>query len=334
MASSEQIKALLASHLEGDERRFYSIAMQVAAAEARKGHRKLAEELRELIDKARANSAIASTKDATLIVRPRKEIADLLAVAYPKTRLSQMTLGPRVLRRLEKILEEQRNFGRLQSHGLTPRRKLLFTGPPGSGKTMSSSAIAGELGLALFVVRLDGLITKYMGETSSKLRLIFDAMQNTRAVYLFDEFDAIGTHRGYTNEVGEIKRVLNSFLMYIEQDNSNSIIIAATNHPQSLDYALFRRFDELLEFELPSREMIEETFKSKLSAFGPVHLDFQELSKLAEGLSFADIAMACEEAVKDAVIHGRKKLVMQDVVPPLKERATFHERYGPESRRK
>ncbi|HBB88266.1 MAG TPA: ATPase [Blastocatellia bacterium] len=328
MASSEQIKALLASHITGDDRRFYAIAMQVAAAEARRGHRKLADELRELIDKARVNS-VAVTGDPTLIVRPRKEIADLLAVSYPKTRLSQMTLSARVLGRLERILEEQRNFSRLKSHGLNPRRKLLFTGPPGCGKTMSASAIAGELGIALFVVRLDGLITKFMGETISKLRLIFDAMQNTRAVYLFDEFDAIGTHRDYANEVGEIKRVLNSFLMYIEQDNSNSIIISATNHPQSLDYALFRRFDELLEFELPGRSLIAETFKNKLGSFGRVEIDFEELGKLAEGLSFADIVMACEEAVKDAVIHGRKKLTMKDIVPPLKERATFHERYRP-----
>ncbi len=167
-----------------------------------------------------------------------------------------------------------------------------------------------------------------MGETISKLRLIFDSIQNTRAVYLFDEFDSIGSRRGYTNDVGEIKRVLNSFLMYIEQDTSNSIIIAATNHPQHLDFALFRRFDELLEFELPSRELIEETLRNKLSTFKRVDVDYTELSQQADGLSFADITMACEEAIKEAVIHNLKTLTTKEVLPPLRERAAFHERYG------
>ncbi len=329
MASAEQIKALVSSYVEGDEARFLAIAMQVAAAEAQKGHRKLAHELRELIDKARASvSAGKGATGPTLIVRPKREIADLLSVSYPKDRLAHMTLASRILNRLKRILEEQRNFEKLQVHGLNPRRKLLFIGPPGCGKTMSASAIAGELGIPLFEVRLDGLITKYMGETISKLRLIFDAMQNTRAVYLFDEFDSIGSQRAFLNDVGEIKRVLNSFLMYIEQDSSNSIIIAATNHPQHLDYALFRRFDELLEFELPSRELIEETLRTKLSSFKKVEVDFLELSRKAEGLSFADITMACEEAIKEAVIHNLKTLTTQEVLPPLRERAAFHERYG------
>lgn len=329
MASAEQIKALLNSHVEGDDHRFYSVAMQVAAAEAKKGHGKLAQELRDLVDRARTGArGTRASKGPTLIARPREELADLLSVSYPKTRLSHMTLAPRVLARLKRILKEQHNFDKLNAHGLSPRRKLLFTGPPGCGKTMSASAVAGELGIPLFVVRLDGLITKYMGETISKLRLIFDAMQHTRAVYLFDEFDSIGSHRGFTNDVGEIKRVLNSFLMYIEQDESNSVIIAATNYPQNLDYALFRRFDELLEFELPSPELVAETLKNKLSSFGRVDADMETLTNAAAGLSFADVTMACEEAVKDAVIHNRKALTTEDVLTPLKERAAFHERYG------
>jgi SpoVK/Ycf46/Vps4 family AAA+-type ATPase len=333
MASADQIKALLMSHVEGDDSRFFAVAMQVAAAEAKKGHAKLAQELRDLIDRARANtSVIKSSKGPTLIVRPREELADLLSVSYPQIRLSHMTLDDRVRSRLERILREQRHFDKLKSHDLSPRRKLLFTGPPGCGKTMSASAVAGELGIPLFVMRLDGLITKYMGESIAKLRLIFDAMQSTRAVYLFDEFDSIGTHRGFANDVGEIKRVLNSFLMFIEQDGSNSVIVAATNHPQNLDYALFRRFDDLLEFELPTRELIQDTLKNKLSSFRRLNVDFDELSSASAGLSFADIVMACEEAVKDAVIHNSKVLSTEDVLGPLAERAAFHERYGRKSK--
>ena len=141
-------------------------------------------------------------------------------------------------------------------------------GRPGTGKTLTASALAGELGLPLFVVRLDGLITKFMGETAAKLRLIFEVLNQTRGVYLFDEFDSIGSTRGLSNDVGEIRRVLNSFLQMVDQDNSDSLIIAATNHVGILDRALFRRFDDVIEYDLPDRARIIETLKAKLSAFG------------------------------------------------------------------
>lgn len=328
MASAEQLKALVQSHLEDDDPRFFAVAMQVAAAEARKGHTKLAQELRALIDKARANTVVKAAKSPTPIARPREGLADLLSVSYPKIRLADMTLDSRILVRLKRILKEQRHFDKLKSHGLNPRRKLLFTGPPGCGKTMTASALAGELGIPLFVVRLDGLITKYMGESISKLRLIFDAIENTRAVYLFDEFDSIGTHRGFVNDVGEIKRVLNSFLMFIEQDASASLIIAATNHPQSLDYALFRRFDELIEYELPGIELITETLKTRLGLHEKVRLDFKKVAKAAQGLSYAEITQACEEAVKDTIINNRKVVTTNDVLATISERARFHERFN------
>lgn len=328
MASAEQLKALLESHLEGDDPRFFAVAMQVAAAEARRGHTKLAEELRAMIDKARANPIVKTAKSPTPIVKPRDGLADLLSVSYPKIRLPDMTLDSRILVRLKRILKEQRHFDKLRSHGLNPRRKLLFTGPPGCGKTMTASALAGELGIPLFVVRLDGLITKYMGESISKLRLIFDAIENTRAVYLFDEFDSIGTHRGFVNDVGEIKRVLNSFLMFIEQDASTSLIIAATNHPQSLDYALFRRFDELIEYELPGIELITETLKTRLGLHEKVRLDFKKVARAAQGLSYAEITQACEEAVKDTIINNRKVITTNDVLATISERARFHERFN------
>ena len=160
MASADQIKSLVLSHVDGDEEQFYSVAMQVAAAAARKGQGKVAQELRALIDKARSNPVIQAAKQPIPIVRPRSELAGLLTVSYPKVRLSDMTLNDQLLSRLQRIVKEQRFFDRLQSHGLKPRRKLLFTGSPGTGKTLTDSVLAGELGLPLFVVRLDGLITR------------------------------------------------------------------------------------------------------------------------------------------------------------------------------
>jgi SpoVK/Ycf46/Vps4 family AAA+-type ATPase len=328
MASSSQIKALLKSYIDSDDSRFYATAMQLAADEAKRGHGKVAEEIRKLIDDARSSKTLlAGHKFPTLIVRPNKELADLLSVSYPKIRLADMTLESKLLIRINRLLEEQRNIEKITAHGLNPRKRLLFTGLPGCGKTMSASAIAGELGLPLFVVRLDGLITKFMGESIAKLRAIFDSIQNTRAVYLFDEFDSIGTHRGVTNDVGEIKRILNSFLMYIEEDNSNSIIIAATNHPQSLDYALFRRFDELLEFGSPTKELIAEFLRKRLSEYKINKKDIEKLSSEAEGLSFADIEIACDDAVKMAILSNRKTIKLEELYKTLEERISFHDKY-------
>ena len=266
MPSADQVKALIASLTEGDEAHFYSIAMQIAAHEARMGHGKLAEEIRSLIDKAKARVRLPS-KEPIPLARPRGEVAELLSVSYPNVHLKDMVLGPRTKNKLERVIREHRAIHLIRNRGLSPRRKLLLIGRPGTGKTLTASALAGELGLPLFVVRLDGLITKFMGETAAKLRLIFEASNQTRGVYLFDEFDSIGSARGLTNDVGEIRRVLNSFLQMVEQDNSDSLVIAATNHVRVLDRALFRRFDDVIEYGLPDEARIIETLKAKLGAF-------------------------------------------------------------------
>ncbi len=239
MASADQLKALLKSHLEGDDERFFSVAMQVAAHEARLGHGKLAEELRALIDQAKARRGLPpqAGEKPVPISRPRGELARLFLVSYPKARLGEMVLDEVLGRQLKRIIREQRQAAEILAHGLSPRRKLLLMGPPDTGKTMTPSVLAGELGLPLFQVRLDGLITKYMGETAAKLRQIFEATDRTRGIYFFDEFDAIGSQRGLANDVGEIRRILNSFLQMIEHDESHSLIVAATNHPEILDSA-------------------------------------------------------------------------------------------------
>ena len=131
------------------------------------------------------------------------------------------------------------------------RRKRLIEGKPGTGKTMTASVIASEVSLPLYTIQVDKLVNKFMGETSARLRQIFDSMETQQGVYLFDEFDAIGADRSLDNEVGEMRRILNSFLQFIEQDASDSIIIAATNNQKILDQALFRRFDDVLHYDLP-----------------------------------------------------------------------------------
>lgn len=327
MASSEQLKALLKSHIDGDEARFYSVAMQVAAHEAKVGHGKLAEELRALIDSAKTRRPVeAMARKPIPISQPRGELSSLLEVSYPHARLTDMILEQAVENRLNRIIKEQRNFGKIREHGLHPRRKLLLVGPPGTGKTMTASVLAGELGLPLFLVRLDALITKYMGETAAKLRQVFDSIRDLRGIYFFDEFDAIGSQRGLANDVGEIRRVLNSFLQMIEQDDSSSLIIAATNHPEILDYALFRRFDDVVEYGLPTVSQIMDLLKNRLSGFSRGIKNWDDIAGKGEGLSYADITRAAEDTIKDAVIHDRVIVSAEELACNLEERRAFRSR--------
>jgi SpoVK/Ycf46/Vps4 family AAA+-type ATPase len=319
MASADQLKALIKAYAQGDDAQFHSIAMQIAAGEARIGHGKLAEELRDLIDKSRAR--VPSPGPSPIpIARPRGEIADLLTVSYPNTRLHDLVLNPKTRAVLDRVVREHKTIRDIRAHGLTPRKKLLLVGPPGTGKTMTASAIAGELSLPLFVVRLDRLITRFMGETATKLRLIFDAIAQTRAIYLFDEFDSIGSERGLSNDVGEIRRVVNSFLQMVEQDTSDSVIIAATNHPTILDRALFRRFDDIVEYLLPSVAEIASTLKFKLAGSkAATKMDLQSLATKAKGLSYADVTRAAGDAIKHALIEGRA-LTSADLSSAIAER--------------
>jgi SpoVK/Ycf46/Vps4 family AAA+-type ATPase len=331
MANANQLKALLQSHLEGDDSRFYSVAMQVAAHEAKRGHGKLAEELRTLVDQAKASRATVLERKAVPISKPRGELANLLSVSYPKARLGDMVLNSDLAQQLERIIREQRHAAEILSHGLTPRRKLLLVGPPGTGKTMTASVLAGELGLPLFQVRLDGLITKFMGETAAKLRQIFESTHQARGVYFFDEFDAIGSQRGLANDVGEVRRILNSFLQMIEQDDSHSIIIGATNHPDILDNALFRRFDDLLHYELPDDAHIANVLKSRLSRMTVKNTSWKRLATKAIGLSYAELSRAADEVLKTALIERAENISEKDISQALEERRKLSHRLNKSS---
>jgi SpoVK/Ycf46/Vps4 family AAA+-type ATPase len=327
MATSEQVKALIRSHAEGDDTRFYAIAMQVAAQAARNGHGKFAQELRDLVDQMKARGKAlepARGPRAVPLAQPRGELAGLLTVTYSKTRLADMALPQALHSRLERVLVEQNQREKIRVHGFAPIRKLLLVGRPGTGKTMTASALAGELGLPLFNIQLDVLITKYMGETASKLRLVFDAVQATRGVYLFDEFDALGGERGSKNDVGEIRRVLNSFLQFLEQDESDSLVIGATNHVQLLDRALFRRFDAVLEYALPTAEIAISVMQARLSLLDTSKIDWTAASTAADGLSHAEIAHACEQAAKNAILDHSTEVRQDELTMALQERRATH----------
>lgn len=323
MAAADQIKSLIQSFAEGDEDRFFATSMQIAATEARLGHVVFAQELKRLIELAKKERSLhVHEKGKTIsLAGPKRELHELIDVFQPKIKLTDMVLHAEIRMQLNRIIEEQNKVELLRQHNLMPRRKLLLTGPPGSGKTMTAQAIAGELNIPVFIVRLDGLISKFMGESISKLRIIFDAMDNQRGVYLFDEFDSIGSHRDQGQDVGEIKRVLNSFLINIEKDESNSVIIAATNLPQSLDKALFRRFDDIISYPLPGKKEIESVLKKNLKGFTlQKGVTLKEIAQKSVDLSYADIARACEEAIKEMIISGKSKIEKQDLLNSIENR--------------
>lgn len=320
MATAEQVKALLRSYSDGDPDHFVSIALQIAAGAARGGKRKLAQDLRDLVDQIKQRQQGGKIGGSLPLAKPTGELAGLLSAAYPKTQISDMVLDVSTIAPLKRLVREYSQQDKLRSHGYSARRKLLLVGPPGCGKTMTASALAGEFKLPLFTVQLHGLITKFMGETAGKLHTIFDAMIETRGVYLFDEFDAIGADRGTRNDVGEIRRVLNSFLQFLEQDDSDSVIIAATNFVGMLDDALFRRFDDVVRYRKPDREQIQILVKNRLRSFLPTRPAWKKISTAASGLSHAEVSRACDDAAKDCILEGNDKLQSSDLIATLSSR--------------
>jgi len=311
MATAEQIKSLLRSHFDNDSERFFTISLQVAAHEARQGHVALAEEIKLLVEKNKVHGS--------RVITLQPDLSDLILQNEPDTRLPELIVSDSIKARISRLLNEYRQRTKIQQFGLENRRKLLISGPPGTGKTLTASVIAGELNLPLFTILVDKLITKYMGETAAKLRQIFEVIARQKGVYLFDEFDAIGAERGRENEVGEMRRVLNAFLQFIEHDKSDSFIIAATNNPGILDKALFRRFDDVLYYNLPGKEQIVQLIKNRLGTFkGNYQID--KVAEEIHALSHSDICQACDDAIKDAILDGKNKVSKETLLNMLKDR--------------
>jgi SpoVK/Ycf46/Vps4 family AAA+-type ATPase len=318
---------MLRSRAEGDDEQFYSIALQVAASEARQGRRSTAEALRAGVETARKSRRESPV--AIQFAKPRGELEGLIEHREPRYTLKDVVLNEMLRARLVELVREQQKRSWLRQHGKTPNRRALFVGPPGSGKTMTAEALSGQLLLPLFVIRLEGLITRFMGATAAKLRLVFDETAKRRGVYLFDEFDAVGGRRNATNDVAEMRRVLNSFLQYMEEDNStDSLIIGATNHPNLLDNALLRRFDLVLAFEMPSQAQVKQIVLAALRPFKAPRLAWKTLFNAAEGLSHAEITRATEDAVKSAILSESDTVTSDQLVRRLAERRAMQEAFS------
>ena len=299
MANSKQIKSLVLAHFDKDGEKFRTTVLQIAANEAKNGHTKFAKELKDIIQSSKRNNLRRENIS--------NDQLELLQFSIPNTKLSELVVNDNLRNRIKRIIKENKQKESLLSYGLQSRRKILIEGPSGTGKTMTSKIIASELNYPLYTIQMDKLVTKFMGETSIKLRQIFDIISENEGVYLFDEFDAIASERSLENDVGEMRRVLNSFLQFIEQDTSNSIIIAITNNPKLLDKALFRRFDDIIHYDIPTEEEIKILMENKLANFvNNEKIITNEVIDEAKKLSHAEISRVCEDAVKISILNKRK----------------------------
>jgi SpoVK/Ycf46/Vps4 family AAA+-type ATPase len=320
MATAEQIKSLIRSYLSEDEERFYTIALQVAAHEAQQGHGALAHDIRDIVDKAKR------TRGSNVLLKFPLELQGMVYSEKTDTPLSSLVLPDRLKERIGRVIHEHRQQEKLKSHGLSNRRKILLAGPPGTGKTMTARVLAHELRLPLHTIQVDKLMTKFMGETSAKLRQIFDLIRDETGVYLFDEFDAIAGERSLDNDVGEMRRVLNALLQFIEQDSSDSVIVGATNSPRLLDRALFRRFDDVLYYHLPDAPGRQRLMENVLGAFRSEPFPWQKLVKESKTLSHAELDHACRDAIKDAILQDQQAVSEVGLLKTLNERRQTHQR--------
>lgn len=315
---ADLLKLLIQAHADGDEAAFRKAALQVASAESSAGHARVAEELRAILAKL---PPVGPARPTTIvdIARPRGDLADILEGGHRDERLRNVVLPPSTRALIDRILRENRSRAQLERWAVGPRRRLLFHGPPGTGKTLTAAAMAGELGLPLMVVRFDALFSRFLGATATHLRAIFAEMPRRPGVYLFDEFDAVAKARGDAQDVGEMGRIVTAFLQLVDADVSGGLLIAATNHSEALDRAVFRRFETIVGFTVPTHAEIVELLKLRIGAFDLRRERLGALAALAEGLSYADVARACDDAIRTMALDGREQLAEADLADAITE---------------
>jgi len=292
----------------GDKDAFRTAAEKYVAEERRKNHHILARDIERLL--LNGASTTASNKTFSLIgtqvsdlPRDKERGVVLIEIIEPKRTIESLVLDQNIKLTLDTIINENRKVEILRSYGLRPASKILFCGPPGCGKTIAAEAVAQSLYLPLVLVRFDAVVSSYLGETAANLRKVFDFVRTRPMVALFDEFDAIGKSRTAEEEHGELKRVVNSFLQMLDSSRGETLIIAATNHQGLLDSALWRRFDEIVFFDKPNSEAIQEVLIRNMKQLGLEQgIDLKSLSRDLFGMSHADVERVALDAVKNSII--------------------------------
>lgn len=316
--AGRELKQMFRAYREGDELAFRRAAQEIIADEEAKNHLALARDLRRIL----AGGGHTAFAEAVALPAPpmdREGEWPLADVRHPERAFPDLILGEDVLGRVTGLVREVAAWGQLDVHGIPRRQRVLFHGMPGCGKTSVAEAVASELGWPLLVVRLDAVVSSYLGETASNLHRIFDFARSGSWVLLFDEFDALGKARDDPSEHGEIKRVITAFLQMLDSFRGPSLVIAATNHEQLLDSALWRRFDEIVEFPRPTVHQVRALLRQRLRGTRHNGLRIDEAASALKGLPHAAVEKAAWDARRYAVLAGRRTVTNGDLQQAVRD---------------
>ncbi len=313
MARADLLKQLFRAYRNSDRENFMDAARAIVDEERKKHHPALAEELLRVLN----NGVVVASPTLARALPPPPRDQDrrtaLLEIRHPDRFLKDLVLERPVKDVLDRVLREFRAWDVLEASGLNPSHKLLFCGPPGCGKTATAQALAGELGLPLLYVRFDSVVSSLLGETAANLRKVFEYASQDNWVILFDEFDAIGRSRDDSTEHGEIKRVVNSLLQMLDNFKGRSMIIAATNFGQSLDPAIWRRFDEIVRFPRPTLQQLHDLMSLRLIPAANEDVSFRPYIQKLKGSSFGDAEQVCLDVLKTCALDGRTRFTKSDL---------------------
>lgn len=319
MSRTDLIKKLFISYKTNDNKMFYKIANEIIDEERKKNHQLIAEDLNRIINSNTIERKYIMSNTLNKMPIDNEKDIPLVEVIYPDKNFGDIVVTKEKKEQLKEIIREFYNWDVLISNGAEPQRNILFYGPPGCGKTISANAIAYELGIPMLYVRFDAIISSYLGETATNIRKVFDYAKNDSYVLFFDEFDAIARSRDDATEHGEIKRVVNAFLQQLDNFRSKSIVIAATNFEKSLDYAIWRRFDETIMFDMPTAKEKNELIKLRLGTFkGPIHI-FEDYINDLKLFSHSDIEKMTQIIKKQCILDGRKIYNKKDIEYAIKK---------------
>jgi len=305
MARSDLVVALAKAGNAGDKRGARVATEAIIAEERAKQHKVLAERLSKTMHmNGNGTQLVSASTDASSRGR------DYIMEITPRRRLEDIVLSAASRGAIDQLIEEQQRGDLLRAHGMEPRHRVLLVGPPGTGKTSLAEAIAEAVTVPLFVVRYESMIGSYLGETAARLKRVFDYARTTPCVLFFDEFDAIGKERGDIHETGEIKRVVSSLLMQVDELPSYTIVAAATNHPELLDRAAWRRFQLRLSLPLPTPKSLTtyiEAFTRRLDE--PLGQPASTIAKRLGRISYAEAEDFCLELRRRKILStGEKSL--------------------------
>lgn len=312
MANGKVLRQLIKAGATGDVAAFRRVSEVIIEEERQKQHHLLANDLEHILygDHAIQTSRVPAAPPVPV---DKERGLPLLDIRQPSRSLDEIVLPESSSDAVEEILEENRRADVLRTYGMKAISKVIF-GPPGCGKTLAAEVVACELDMPLAIVRLDTLVSSYLGETAANLRQIFDFISQYPMVVLFDEFDAIGKERGDSGDHGELRRVVNAVLQMMDAYQGKSLILAATNHEHILDSAIWRRFDDAIEFPLPDKHQLSELMKLKLRGIRrQFELEDDEVLSLFLGKSGADLERIVRRAIKRMILRSQEFLTLKDL---------------------